>query len=279
MKSIVSAQPSSWHRKRGFHHVAWGLAVVLAAVWPGSEAADGPIIAMQDALRRENLFMGERTGVLDAETQSALRRFQVQRGLPATGQVDAATLQALQRSVDTTQPTVRSLPSAAAVAALNPEIVVQDKEFLQKLEESEAAREQAQEQANSALPSVAEASPEQAREDAPSEPEGNADRPGERRSGKRTKEGRSTADRSSASGSGPAEPRVRVVEVEDEGAPLEPNGVRIVRPARSAPESRTSPSKRTAKSAAPKKPIVVRRALPVEPPRKQGFLTRLFNND
>src|SRR5262245_6421086 len=67
-------------------------------------AEEGPIYAVQDALKREQFFVGERTGVLDPPTRSALQRFQSRHGLPETGEMDTETLKALQTSAEADRP-------------------------------------------------------------------------------------------------------------------------------------------------------------------------------
>lgn len=50
---------------------------------------------VEKALKAKNLFTGKVDGVLDAETTSAIRRFQTDNGIIVTGQLDARTLDAL----------------------------------------------------------------------------------------------------------------------------------------------------------------------------------------
>ena len=71
-------------------------AAVLAMFGNELPAAEGPVGAVQDALRTQQFFFGERSGELDEPTCAALRRFQIRHGLPATGELDNATIIALQ---------------------------------------------------------------------------------------------------------------------------------------------------------------------------------------
>ena len=92
-------------------------------------AADGPIVAVQEALKKQQLLSAEPTGVLDFQTRAALRKFQTQRGLQPTGEIDTPTLEALQKQ-------------AAAAPADKPgrepikAIVKEDGEFLKKVEKA-----------------------------------------------------------------------------------------------------------------------------------------------
>jgi hypothetical protein len=117
-------------------------AAVLAVSLHGLAAAEGPIYAVQDALKREHFFVGERTGVLDQSTRTALRRFQTRHGLPDTGEMDTATLQALQSSTEDDRPAIESKSPATKDSALSEDVVEKDREFLRKLNTVEAGREQ-----------------------------------------------------------------------------------------------------------------------------------------
>jgi peptidoglycan hydrolase-like protein with peptidoglycan-binding domain len=117
-------------------------AAILAFALHGMAAAEGPIYAVQDALKREHLFVGERTGVLDPPTRSALRRFQARHALPETGEIDTDTLQILQSSTEAGRPVIQSHPTATADSSLNEAIVEKDREFLRNLEASGTGHEQ-----------------------------------------------------------------------------------------------------------------------------------------
>ena len=57
--------------------------------------ADDTTRAAQEALRTRELYYGDVTGTMNAETTEALRRFQEKRGLDPTGSPDEVTLRAL----------------------------------------------------------------------------------------------------------------------------------------------------------------------------------------
>src|SRR5688500_8468696 len=109
--------------------------LMFSAIKEELVAADGPIDAVQNALRREQFLYPEPSGVLDDATRDALRRFQVSRGLPATGEMDTPTLEALQ----TTAPRRAAVPPMIApTQAEKPDTVEKDREFLKQVETSQA---------------------------------------------------------------------------------------------------------------------------------------------
>lgn len=312
MNASTSTQPTPRRRCRAcaLH------AVLLLAALSATFAAEGPIFSVQDALKRENVFLGERTGVLDEPTQSALRRFQLQRGLPATGQIDAATLQALQSSVAASQPTVQSLPPTTAVAKPNPETVVKDKAFLEKLEQSEAAREEEQ-PAVAAMPPPPTATPAPviastpeaeapepvAEESAPPKPakarateknppvavetKRERERPQQSASVERNPKpapervATPPARRQNATTAKARTEKTRRAAVEEvaEPDPLEPGGVRIIRSTTVTPDGRTYISeRRSTVTTSDEEPVIIRRAEPVRP-RTPGLFDRIFNGD
>ncbi len=57
-----------------------------------SQSEDSTIVAAQERLARQGYYRGETDGVLSAETQKALRRYQSTNGLRQTGQLDNDTL-------------------------------------------------------------------------------------------------------------------------------------------------------------------------------------------
>lgn len=59
-------------------------------------ASDPAVVSVQLALRALGFDPGPVDGVMGANTASALRKFQNSRGLPATGQMDAQTIDALK---------------------------------------------------------------------------------------------------------------------------------------------------------------------------------------
>jgi murein L,D-transpeptidase YcbB/YkuD len=64
---------------------------------PRGQSAPAPdrITEIQTALARENAYQGDPTGVWDAATIDAMKRFQTAQNLPPTGKIDALTLQHL----------------------------------------------------------------------------------------------------------------------------------------------------------------------------------------
>jgi peptidoglycan hydrolase-like protein with peptidoglycan-binding domain len=128
------------HRARSVP-IALLQAAILAVFLHSMAAAEGPIYAVQDALKREQFYFGERTGVLDPPTRSALRLFQTRHGLPDTGEIDSSTLQALQSSTDVGRPVIGSRSPATKEAAPSEAIVEKDREFLRNLEAVETGRE------------------------------------------------------------------------------------------------------------------------------------------
>src|SRR4030095_10352979 len=130
------------HQARSVTRMALLQAAVLAISLHGLAAAEGPIYAVQDALKRVHFFVGERTGVLDQPTRTALKRFQTRHGLPETGEIDTATLQALQSSAEVGRPVIESKSPATKDSALSEDIVEKDREFLRKLNTVETGREQ-----------------------------------------------------------------------------------------------------------------------------------------
>ena len=79
----------------------WVLMGTLCLVlWSGVIAAalDWRIGQAQDRLKAAGFNPGPLDGVLGPRTKEALRRYQASQGLPATGELDEATRQALMRS-------------------------------------------------------------------------------------------------------------------------------------------------------------------------------------
>ena len=77
-----------------------GLIVGVLCIWPlsaypGQPLTPAQIQQAQARLKALGLDPGPVDGVLGAQTEAALRAYQQQRGLPVSGQLDAATLQAL----------------------------------------------------------------------------------------------------------------------------------------------------------------------------------------
>jgi len=74
------------------------VAIFVGAVRPVSAeelSADSRVALVQQALKLQHFYYGEVDGNLDCATQGALRRFQFRNGLPGTGAMDDATVEAL----------------------------------------------------------------------------------------------------------------------------------------------------------------------------------------
>lgn len=71
-----------------------GGGTVAASTAPGALSPDA-IRAVQNRLRQLNFYSGNVDGILGADTQAAIERFQQGRGLQATGQLNPGTVAAL----------------------------------------------------------------------------------------------------------------------------------------------------------------------------------------
>jgi len=315
MKSINSSGMQRSSRAVGGAKPGWVLlAMMMAASSPILViAAEMPISAVQETLKREQLFYGEPSGVLDEPTHAALRRFQIRYGLPVSGEIDKATLQALQspREKD-----AAGAPAPVAGAASNGGSATgptaeKDREFLRDLERSGTAPGQ-----------VPAAPPEAPRAAAVSAPHAAGE--GTARIVGRPTPVEDDAATTPRTGAPASEPTRRVVtrttttivtngaETDDDPDPLGPHGVRIIRPPGTVPAPRppTVPEERTriveerrtttispatpAPARAPAPTSTPSSGLPIYPqadeppsraqpeplPRKpQGFLQRLFRGD
>jgi hypothetical protein len=171
-KSAMKSLSKIRGRTTGHHHLlmTWLQAAILAISCQGLLAADGPISAVQDALKKEQLLSGEPSGVLDDATRDALRRFQIRRGLRASGEIDTVTLQALQ-----SHPEESSSSPAVATESKGPgpteSTVEKDREFLQKVETGREQTPSAAAPAPVPVTSVASPSSKSARSERPLPPE------------------------------------------------------------------------------------------------------------
>ena len=78
--------------------LCWLLMVMLClALWPVAVTAHGDwrVAQVQELLKEAGFNPGPIDGILGPRTKGALRRYQADRGLPATGALDEATRQAL----------------------------------------------------------------------------------------------------------------------------------------------------------------------------------------
>jgi peptidoglycan hydrolase-like protein with peptidoglycan-binding domain len=66
-----------------------------AVTRPPVPAVDARLVQVQDNLRRLGYYRGVVDGIIGEGTRSAIRSYQIDRGLPVTGRVDRALLQDL----------------------------------------------------------------------------------------------------------------------------------------------------------------------------------------
>ncbi|PYL92330.1 MAG: hypothetical protein DMF14_04365 [Verrucomicrobia bacterium] len=86
------------------------------------------LVRVQNRLKAEGFFFGDPTGVLDAQTRTALALYQIDHHLTVTGQLDAPTARALDASPQTPMftptprqsPTPTGTPSATATPTPRP---------------------------------------------------------------------------------------------------------------------------------------------------------------
>ena len=69
--------------------------VTLLFVGVGVLRADQITAAVQQVLKEQGFYYGQVTGEKDADTNSAIRRYQIRNGLQITGEIDAETLRSL----------------------------------------------------------------------------------------------------------------------------------------------------------------------------------------
>jgi peptidoglycan hydrolase-like protein with peptidoglycan-binding domain len=86
---VILVGHSLWMRRA----ILWG--AVLVASIRLLYAEDSSVAGIQEALKTQSFYFGEVTGNLDEPTRAGLRRFQIRKGLPVTGEVDRSTVQAL----------------------------------------------------------------------------------------------------------------------------------------------------------------------------------------
>ena len=108
------------------------LAAIILLISVGcAAAAEGPVTAVQEVLKKQQLLSEEPNGTLDDATRTALRQYQGHRGLPATGEIDTATLEVMERAAEEgangpDQPNT-NVPGVA------PATVKKDREFLDQI--------------------------------------------------------------------------------------------------------------------------------------------------
>ena len=70
-------------------------AVTIGLAFAGSVCADDNVRAVQESLRDSGFYSGEIDGAYSSQLAAALTRYQMRKGLPVTGQLDADTSKAL----------------------------------------------------------------------------------------------------------------------------------------------------------------------------------------
>jgi hypothetical protein len=100
--------------------------------------ADEQVATVQKALKEHEFFFGEVNGERDEETRAAVRRFQIHRGLPVTGEIDAATAAAVEdRSAAEPAEAEPERPAERSVRGQMRNVVRSDEEFLKEVEATE----------------------------------------------------------------------------------------------------------------------------------------------
>jgi hypothetical protein len=126
-----SGRSSVWSRRPSLlKRSALVLLFFLSIV--GVAGADSQIAAVQKSLESQGFYRGATTGQIDNETAAAITRFQAQRGLEVTGELNQETLRALgiNLSQSSEENTDRRTPAKAEPwQALRQ----QDREFLERL--------------------------------------------------------------------------------------------------------------------------------------------------
>src|SRR5881227_1947674 len=83
---------------------------------------DQNLVRVQNRLKAEGLYFGDPTGVLDAQTKTALALYQIDHHLTVTGQLDAPTARELDASPQTPMftPTPKPSPTPTATPTATP---------------------------------------------------------------------------------------------------------------------------------------------------------------
>jgi len=111
------------------------VAVILgASLSLPAAAADPTVTAGQRSLKERGFYTGDATGVNDEATRSAVRRFQIREGLQVTGNLDAATSQALQSNGPARPTTSAQGGYTPSVRERAHSVVQSDREFLERVE-------------------------------------------------------------------------------------------------------------------------------------------------
>jgi len=87
--------------------------LVLLAAIASTAQADQMVQNVQQALKDQGFYYGEITGTKDADTTSAIRRYQIRNGLQITGDLNDETLKSLGVESSGARPVVKASPSQA----------------------------------------------------------------------------------------------------------------------------------------------------------------------
>jgi peptidoglycan hydrolase-like protein with peptidoglycan-binding domain len=72
--------------------------LIVGLVLASTGRADPAVASAQQALKDEGFYYGQVTGEKNADTNAAIRRYQIRNGLPITGELDEQTSQSLRKT-------------------------------------------------------------------------------------------------------------------------------------------------------------------------------------
>jgi hypothetical protein len=107
------------------------LAVCLLTI-SGGFAADDTVRAAQTRLKEGGFYFGEINGAYSSETSAAVSRYQIRRGLPISGKLDAETIKSLGLTAAQTAPEAQ--PSTETWRNLRKT----DRQFLERMQTDQA---------------------------------------------------------------------------------------------------------------------------------------------
>ncbi len=140
MKSSSKPRSNFPRRKLCLLFAAAALSYGAAPLVHEAQASDPQVTAVQEALKREQFLFQEPTGVMDDATRSALRRYQIRNGLPASGEIDSATSQALQnKGDDKSNAPLTSAAVPSAIPGIPKTVRDEDRRILNELEAKDGA--------------------------------------------------------------------------------------------------------------------------------------------
>jgi len=94
---------------------------MLVVAFAAYAQADQRIQSVQQALKDEGFYYGEITGQKDADTTSAIRRYQIRNGLQITGDLNDETLKSLGVDSSGARTVVKASPTAAPASSAAPD--------------------------------------------------------------------------------------------------------------------------------------------------------------